>query len=80
MNATQKARRVDALNVDHINRRELCVMIVNREADLEAVVDERDKLRDLVRDMYRKLLNAYDRKELDEYCERMDELKVRSGE
>ena len=37
---------------------------------------ENDKLRELVRDMWLQLLNAYDRKEVDEFADRMRELSM----
>lgn len=37
---------------------------------------EIDKLRELVDDMWLQLLNAYDRKEVDEFADRMRELKI----
>ena len=43
-------------------------------ADL--VDSENAKLRELVRDMWLQLLNAYDRKEVDEFADRMRELGV----
>lgn len=39
MNSTDMGKRSDALFYDHINRRELCDMIANRERDLEALND-----------------------------------------
>ena len=38
--------------------------------------DENAKLRELVADMWLQLLNAYDRKEVDEFVDRMHELGV----
>ena len=37
---------------------------------------ENDKLRELLRDMWLQLLNAYDRKEVDEFADRMRELSM----
>jgi len=37
---------------------------------------ENAKLRELVRDLWLQLLNAYDRKEVDEFADRMNELGV----
>jgi hypothetical protein len=43
-------------------------------ADLQEALAENAKLRELVRDMWLQLLNAYDRKEVDEFASRMREL------
>jgi len=45
-------------------------------ADLQDALDENAKLRELVRDMWLQLLNAYDRKEVDEFADRMRELSM----
>ena len=45
-------------------------------AYLPAIGDENAKLRELVRDMWLQLLNAYDRKEVDEFADRMRELSM----
>ena len=45
-------------------------------AYLPAIEDENAKLRELVRDMWLQLLNAYDRKEVDEFADRMRELSM----
>ena len=45
-------------------------------ADLQEALKENAKLRELVRDLYEQLLNAYDPKELDEFNDRMRELGV----
>lgn len=44
-----------------------------RVGQLEA---ENESLRELVRDLWLQLLNAYDRKEVDEFADRMRELGV----
>lgn len=36
MTPTERARRVESLYHDNVNRRALCEMIANRESDLEA--------------------------------------------
>lgn len=59
MNAKDKARRVEALNIDYINRRSLCEMIANREADLEDAIAERDALRAEVEALRRALWDRY---------------------
>lgn len=46
---------------------------------IATINDENDKLRELVRDMWLQLLNAYDRKEVDEFADRMKELGVDDG-
>lgn len=43
---------------------------------VSSIEAENAKLRELVRDMWLQLLNAYDRKELDEFAGRMEELGV----
>lgn len=45
MTPTEKARRADALNIDHISRRELCNMIVNREERIEQLEKKLERLR-----------------------------------
>lgn len=47
-----------------------------RAETVEAYVTEIAKLRELVADMWLQLLNAYDRKEVDEFADRMRELGV----
>ena len=49
MNATERARRSDALYYDNISRRELCDMIAHLESDLAESKAENAKLRELVR-------------------------------
>ena len=44
--------------------------------DYRHLQDENAKLRELVRDLWLQLLNAYDRKEVDEFADRMRELGV----
>lgn len=53
MTPTEKARRIDALVQGPEGRRDLACMIVNREADLEDARAENEKLRELVRDMWK---------------------------
>lgn len=48
MNATERARRSDALYYDNISRRELCDRIANIESDLEDSKAKNAKLRELV--------------------------------
>lgn len=50
MNATERARRSDALYYDNISRRELCDRIANLESDLTESKAENAKLRELLRD------------------------------
>lgn len=52
MNATERARRSDALYYDNISRRELCDRIANLESDLTESKAENAKLRELVADMW----------------------------
>lgn len=52
MNATERARRSDALYYDNISRRELCDRIANLESDLEDSKAKNAKLRELVRDAW----------------------------
>ena len=52
MNATERARRSDALYYDNISRRELCDRIANLESDLEDSKAKNAKLRELVADMW----------------------------
>lgn len=52
MNPTQKARRVDALRQDELTTYDRCVMIVNREADLEDALDECARLRQCIADLW----------------------------
>lgn len=51
MNATERARRSDALYYDNISRRELCDRIANLESDLEDSKAENAKLRELIDDI-----------------------------
>ena len=44
--------------------------------DVADMLAENAKLRELVRDLWMQLLNAYDRKEVDEFAYRMRELRV----
>lgn len=41
---------------------------------------ENSELRELVADMWLQLLNAYDRKEVDEFADRMRELGIQTGD
>lgn len=52
MNATERARRSDALYYDNISRRGLCDRIANLESDLEDSKAKNAKLRELVRDAW----------------------------
>lgn len=52
MNATERARRSDALYYDNISRREPCDRIANLESDLTESKAENAKLRELVADMW----------------------------
>lgn len=52
MNATERARRSDALYYDNISRRELCDMIAHLESDLAESKAENAKLRELAADMW----------------------------
>ena len=50
---------------------------VNKMVELmDTLAAENAKLRELVRDLWMQLLNAYDRKEVDEFADRMRELGV----
>ena len=49
---------------------------IEAEREVDRLQTENAKLRELVADMWLQLLNAYDRKEVDEFVDRMHELGV----
>ncbi|MEE1210294.1 MAG: hypothetical protein U0K60_09680 [Parafannyhessea umbonata] len=49
---------------------------IEAEREVDRLQTENAKLRELVEDMWLQLLNAYDRKEVDEFVDRMRELGV----
>ena len=84
MNATERARRSDALYYDNISRRELCDMIAHLESDLAESKAENAKLRELVEYMHRCFVRGHD---WGPYCagetvcveQRMRELGIEEG-
>ena len=57
------------ISCDHIPEGDSCGLVVT-------LIEQNAKLRELVRDLWMQLLNAYDRKEVDEFAYRMRELRV----
>ena len=55
---------------------EVMSVYCDAERDLKDLQAENDRLRELLRDMWLQLLNAYDRKEVDEFTDRMRELGI----
>jgi len=81
MTATEALeRRIDELCAENEQLRQQVASIIGRSfrtADkMDCLDTENAKLRELVLDMWWQLLNAYDRKEVDEFADRMRELGV----
>lgn len=51
MTSTERARRSDSLYFGYVKRRELCDMVAQREHEVEDLMSENVKLRELMRGM-----------------------------
>ena len=67
---------IEALKADAL---EEAARICGQDSAVAELLDENAKLRELVADMWLQLLNAYDRKEVDEFADRMRELGIEVG-
>lgn len=78
MNPTQKARRADALRLDveHVYRRDLCDMVVNREADLEDARAEIAALRQCIADLWPRAAFTMNDANRESWLQRFAELDV----
>lgn len=52
------------------------MVYIEAERRVKELKDDNAKLRDLVKDLYSLLLNAYDPKEIDDYYDRMQEMGI----